>query len=340
MSALKKGTLQLALLAVCIFAFCRNASIAQDLSSQRIEILWRKSTLVAIPGVTDVVILDDAISRAQVSSDKVEFFGLSRGETVALVWVGGERVSLRLNVVAPVIKVPMLKPSDNELAALGTGTIGSSMQTSLNPNGTAGWFQLHHLEWQQQNDGKRIAVRGQVQNGNVVGAPRFNLNSASIAYETPRVKLSLVDFLVEMHASAEAKISPYSSYNVQMLRGASAQFLRGTYQVEVFGGSTIPSHYLSLRGTRDAAGLSIKHRPSDRLFTYATTGWVSSPVVGANSSMQRQNGLFQTAGFAYKSNAPWAIAHCSNHMPTGSPTRPGRVLAMMTCSFGLVPFVT
>jgi hypothetical protein len=297
----------LALLAVCVFALGYGTATAQDTASQLVEISWQKSTVLPVPGVTGVVILDEQVSRAEVSAGKIEFFGVSRGETVAFIWADGERISLRVRVVAPAFKLPALRSKGNELEALGAGVIGSSLQSSIGPTGNANWFQLHHLDWQQQSDGKRIAVRGQVQNSNVAGAPEFNVNTASVTYETPSMKLSLMDYLLELHSNADARMSPYSAYNVQMLRGANLMLRRGAYQMEFFGGATIPSHYLTLRGTRDAAGFSIKHRAGDRIYTYATTGWVSSPFTASDSSVQRQNGIFQTVGFAYKPAAKWTV---------------------------------
>src|SRR4051812_16687610 len=89
--------LLLACLAISIAAMPGSA---QDAASQVVDIFWNDSVTIQMPGITDVVVLDDSISRAEISNQKVQFFGLQRGETVAFAWLGDQRITLRLRIAA------------------------------------------------------------------------------------------------------------------------------------------------------------------------------------------------------------------------------------------------
>src|SRR5206468_2398769 len=103
----------------------------------------------------------------------------------------------------------------------GNGIAGSSVQMAIGPKRDTNYFLAHRLDWQQLSDGKRFGVRAQVQDSTGLGVPKFNLNSATIFYETARRKLTLMDFPLEVNGGIEAKVSMYSAYNVYPIRGAS-----------------------------------------------------------------------------------------------------------------------
>src|SRR5215813_13800321 len=130
---------------------------AQDTSSRVIDIFWNESTTLQIPGLTEVLVLDDSISRAEVSNQKVEFFGLQRGETIAFAWVGDQRTTLRLRVAArPLNPVGTSYASRAMLESPGNGIVGSSVQMAVGPSGDINSFFTHRLDWQQVKDGYRL----------------------------------------------------------------------------------------------------------------------------------------------------------------------------------------
>src|SRR5262249_40851632 len=162
------------------------------------------------------------------SNQKVEFFGLQRGETIAFAWVGDQRTTLRLRVAARPIK-----PAGNSYASRavlespGNGIVGSSVQMAVGPRGDINSFFTHRVDWQQVKGGYRLGIHAQLQDSATSGLPVFNMNSVAISYETPRTKLSLMDFPLEINGGAEAKVSMYSAYNVYPIRGASFTERRG-----------------------------------------------------------------------------------------------------------------
>ena len=296
-----------ALLAAAFLAMSGVRARAQDSAPRVFEVYWQSSRTIGLPGVSNVVVLEESICRAQVSQDKVEFAGLTRGETLAFAWVNDQRLTMRIRVVARPIDLPPPHLSNADLDALGRGYVGSSMQTSMGGAGTPGYLFLHHFEWQQQSDGTRLGIRGQVQDSTFPGAPLFNPNTVSIQYSTKRSELWLMDFPLTVNGGMDAKVSPYSAYNVYMVRGAETIFHRGANRYELFAGATIPSYFLTLEGTSDVAGFNFSRQQTDKLYMYATTGWVNSPVQGPLfSTMQRQNSFMQTAGVAYRPNLQWA----------------------------------
>src|SRR5206468_2340902 len=150
-------------------------------------------------------------------------------------------------------------------------------------------------------------VRGQAQDTTVSGAPSFNLNSISLSYENSRTRLSLMDFPLEINGGIEAGgITSYAAHNVYTVRGAEVALRNGSTEMGVFGGATIPPYYRTLRSTRDIAGFNFRRKQSN-LYTYATTGWVNSPILGSELPQRRASSFFQTAGFSYKPTVQWAV---------------------------------
>jgi hypothetical protein len=297
-----------------LLAICLGVSLglmpvnAQDTASRVIDIFWKESTTLQIPGLTQVLVLDDSISRAAISNQKVEFFGLQRGETIAFAWIGDERTTLRLRVSARPPKP--VRTSDAPRAALespGNGIVGSSVQMAVGPRGDVNSFFTQRMDWQQLKDGYRVGVHAQLQDSATSGLPGFNMSSIAVSYETPRTRLSLMDFPLEINGGVEAKVSMYSAYNVYPIRGASFAHKRGVDTYELFGGTTIPSYFRTLTGTRDIAGFNFTRKQSASVTLYSTSGWVNSPVSGSLSALQRRNSAFETAGFAYRSNSEWAF---------------------------------
>jgi hypothetical protein len=314
---MKKCARYLLVLWLCATAYLAVA-YAQDTVAQAITIEWKESVIVQVPGVTNVVVLDDSIVRAEFSAGKVEFFGLVRGETVAFIWAGAERITVRIKVDATQpTTAPRTSPSGAALDSLGNGTFGSNVQVAASPTGGVGTFLTHKFDWHQVNDGRQFTVRGQMQDGTAGGIPAFNMNTLMVGYDSPRTKVSLLDFPLEVNGGLEAKVSMYSAYNVYPIRGASVTLRRGTDQYETFAGTTIPSYFASLTGTRDIAGMNFMRKRSSTLSLYSTLAWVNSPVSGLLTSGKRENSAFETVGFSYRPNTRWAMQGSSGASTRG-----------------------
>jgi SdrD B-like domain/Pilus formation protein N terminal region len=316
----------LVLLAIAVLGFWTARAGAQGIPSEALEVYWHESRTVPMPGVTQVVILDESICSAQISADQVRLFGLSRGETVAFIWAKDQRMTVRVRIVAPPVVAPPPRLSQSDLDALGHGYAGSSTQTFIGPQGNTDFFFLHHLDWQQESQGRRLAIHAQAQDSTTQGSPLFNANSASIQYSTPQTDVSLIDFPLTVNGGMESNLSPHSAYNVYMIRGAEVGVHRGGNTFEFFGGATIPSYYLTLSGTRSVGGFNFNRKQSEKLYLYTTTGWVSSPRLMSATGSERTSSIFQTAGLAYRPNLKWSLQGTA-----GGSTRGG--LAQGTVSY-------
>jgi len=329
------GRHTLLVLWVTVVSLCL-AGRAQDVAPEVVEVFHQGRTLVRASGITDPIVLDESICRAEISGGQIQLFGLARGETVLVAWMRDQRIAIRIRVVERPEVPPPPTLSRGALESLGHGSFGSSVQTAIGMDGEPTFFLLHNVEWQQQNGGSRLSIRAQAQDNTMAGAPVFNANLASISYEDARAKVSLMDFPLEVNGGLEAKISPYSAYNVYMVRGADVKLRRGANQFELFAGATIPSYFLRLNGARETSGVNFTRKQNSRLFLYGTAGWVAAPAVQSGSAARRENSIFGTAGFAWRPDERWAIQGTAGGSTRG-------VLAQGTVSYigpQLTAFVT
>src|SRR5215471_14873697 len=120
-----RAAVLLSILAVCLPARAQSDD-AQGPPSL-VEMYWQSSKTVPASGITNLIILDPEIAKAEVGYDSIQFFGLGRGETVALGYRNGEPVSIRIRVIQrpPVIISPEALRRQSEMAQ---GIVGSSVQ--------------------------------------------------------------------------------------------------------------------------------------------------------------------------------------------------------------------
>src|SRR5215470_17143692 len=113
----------LLMLAVCQFAHAQS----DDGPPSLVEIYWQSSKTVPAGGVTNLIILDPDIAKAEIAYDSIQIFGLGRGETVALGYRNGNPVSIRIRVIQrpPIIISPEALRRQSEMAQ---GMVGSSVQ--------------------------------------------------------------------------------------------------------------------------------------------------------------------------------------------------------------------
>src|SRR5207247_6028738 len=84
----------------------------------------------------------------------------------------------------------------------------------------------------------------------------FNLSSLGVQYATPEWTLSLMDFPLNI-GPADALTSPLAQYGAFSVRGADYVATRGRNRFELFGGSTVPSYFLSFTDTRALGGFKV-----------------------------------------------------------------------------------
>lgn len=265
-----------------------------------VEIYWQASRTISIPGVSQVVVVDESICRAEISGEQVHLFGLARGETVAFAWVAGQRIAFRINVVQPPAILPPPRLLDGALQNSGYGTMGSSTQYFSDSSGNARVFLQHQFSWDQNSGQEYLSIRAQANDALAqAGAPGFNLAAGSVQYGRPGLAVSVIDFALHVNGAGHDSIAPLPNSNTVVLRGADVLLQSGANSYEMFAGATPSYYYLSLTGTKDVAGFTFSHKQSDRLELYSTVALVNAPPV-LQLSKQRQMSAFDTTGFLFR----------------------------------------
>ena len=284
----------------------RPAIAGDQAASSLVEIPIETSRIVSMAGVSQVVVVEESICRAELTAGGINFFALKRGETLVFAWIGEQRMDLLVRVVAP-LPVPV-RPSlsQEQIQRLGQGEVGTTAQVAIDPFGEKTYYVQSQFHWSQQADGRRLGVRTQARDSTSLETP-WNLDTLSLEYATPKVVLNVVDFGLSLNGGQDARVTTYSPINSYVFRGANVSFTPGRTQFEAFAGTTLPSYYRSLQGTSTIAGVNVNRRQSTKLYLYSTTAWISVPRSGAGDvAGAREDSVFHTSGFAYQPTVRWA----------------------------------
>lgn len=289
-------------------------------SPSLVEVYWGSARTVVVPGITNVVVIDDQITRAEVTEDSIQFFGLERGETVAIGFRNGAPVSIRVRVVdKPVVAIP---PSLLQLQAeMAQGSASTTAQTASS-GGVTSFALLNGFSWSQpMGPAGHFDFNSQIEDNTLTGGHAFNVRQASAVYHSPGIDVRALDFTVNLTSgAAQPLMGPFSYYDAIELRGASVSLRQGANQYTVFGGTTVPFFYLTLGSMRDVAGFSFDRQQTSKLDLFANSSFVNAPVDFFGLDSERHNNFMQTAGMTYLLNEKWAIrttGGVSNHGALG-----------------------
>jgi hypothetical protein len=313
--AVAVGTLMVLAMAASSSLAAEQLPQAQEVPTL-VEVYWQSSKTVPVPGITSVIVLDSEITRAETGYDSVQFYGLERGETVALGYIGDKPVSIRVRVVQRPLVV--LSPGTlRRMSEMAQGSASSTVQTAES-SGLTTVSVLSGFSWSQLagNNG-HFDFASQVEDNSFSGGHAFNLRSATAVYHDPNLDVHALDFNVNLVGGEPGRYVGPSSFNeFTAIRGGGITFTSGNNTYDLFAGTTIPFYYLTLGATRDIAGLSIHRRQTDKLTLFATSSFINAPLDLLGISMGRRNNFMQTAGFSYLLNKRWAMqaeGGISNH---------------------------
>lgn len=302
----------LSTLAVCPLASAQDG----DVTPSFVEMYWQSSKTIPAPGITNLIVLDPDIAKAEIANDSIQFFGVGRGETVALGYKNGNPVSIRIRVIPrpPIIISPDALRRQSEMAQ---GMFGSSAQifsgagvTTVSAVNTFSWTQL-------AGSNGRLDINTQMEDSDVAGGHAFNLRHGAISFIDPQMEVHALDYIVSLTDNGpQHYLSPFSVSDSVELRGGAVTLKNGDNQYTFFAGTTIPFFYLTLGSTRDIGGFSLLHKQSKELSFFATTSYINTPTNFLGLSGQRQNDYMQTAGFTYQPGTRWTFrgtGGASNH---------------------------
>lgn len=281
-----------------------------------VEMYWQSSKTVPAAGITNLIILDPDVAKAEVAHDLIQFFGIGRGETVALGYRDGNPVSIRIRVIPhpPIIISPDALRRQSEMAQ---GIVGSTAQI-FNGAGVTTVSALNSLSWTQlAGSNGRLDINTQVEDSDVAGGHAFNIRHGAVSFINPSIQVHALDYIVSLTDNGpQHYLSPFSVSDSVELRGAALTLKHGDNQYTFFAGTTIPFFYLTLGSTRDIGGFSLLHKQSKELSFFATTSYINTPTSFLGLSGQRQNDYMQTAGFIYQPGSKWTFqgtGGASNH---------------------------
>ncbi|HET9836818.1 MAG TPA: hypothetical protein VFR84_01195, partial [Candidatus Angelobacter sp.] len=242
-----------------------------------VEVYWQWSRTVSVPALTNVVVLDPEIAKVESALDGLQIYGLERGETVVLGYLHDKPVSIRVRVIPrPMVAIsPSLLRRQGEMAQ---GMFGSTVQIS-NGAGQTTTAVVSNFSWTQPagSDG-RLFVNTQVEDNDFVGGHAFNIRHGSLAYRSPGLDVSVLDNLVSLTNNGPQRyVTPLAYSDSVELRGGAINFKRGANQFMFFGGTTVPSYFLTLGATRDIGGFSFMRKQTQKLNLFATTSYINSP---------------------------------------------------------------
>src|SRR5215813_689044 len=281
-----------------------------------VEVYWQSSKTVVAPGITNLIVLDPDIARAETGYDTIQFFGVGRGETVALGYVNDKPVSIRVRVM----QRPPLFVSPGTLrrqAEMAHGLVSTTAQTT-NSNGFSTLTFVNGFSWSQLAGSEgHLDVNMQVDDNNMPGGHAFNIRHGNLSFTNPKMQVQAMDYVVSLTSNGPQRyLSPFTMSDSMALRGAELTLKDGGNQYMFFAGTTIPFFYLTLGSTRDVGGFSFYRKQSDLLSFFATSSYINTPTDFLGLSGRRQNNYMQTGGVTLTPNRKWTLAStlgASNH---------------------------
>jgi hypothetical protein len=267
---------------------------AQNDSGRAVTVVSGESAVVKIGTISHALALDESICRVEIDQTNLRLTGLSRGETVVLVWAGSDPVSLLVHVDAPLLELVQTGLTPRELDAIGHGTVGTLAHVGSSAAGDRSYSFLTPFSWTQGTPDRRFSINGQVQNALSSAAAVSNTDTVSAEWTTPTVRVYAADLAVALDGGAEARIAPSSPGTAIALRGAEVVVSQGKSTYELFAGATSPW----FAGSRQLAGFNFQRAITARVKAYGSTGWLRVPDLVSDKVVGAQRSVFQTFGLS------------------------------------------
>lgn len=267
--------------AATIFAIVLQISVASFAAANApltspIEIYWQSSREIRIAGATDVIVLEPEIARAELQGDIARFEGMKLGETVALVMANGEQHPMIVRVVARPVVLPAASNTPN--FQRGAGTVANDVQISRLAGNTDVVLR-NSFDWTHDSGPNRLHITGNIADYAQRGMHKFDLRGGSIDYLTTRLDVTAIDFNQDLtgNLTGPGASLDYLLSNSVTLRGLRVAFRRGRNTWTVFGGTTIPFYFLTLRDTRDVGGTAFHRQQSETLAFFGASTAIRAP---------------------------------------------------------------
>ncbi len=304
---LLKNSFKLASLLFLSFSLAPNCA-AQETSQNVLQVYLNEGRKVPVEDAVRAVVFDESVCATRISAGSLEVIGLKRGESVVFVWYRSDARTAYLVRVVPrpqLATAPTLRKESDPM--MGSGEISSAVQSISGGGMPSGLVLFHRLDWEQGAADGHLSIRAQGQDSTLTGSPLFNLNTATIQYQTPHVVLTLLDSSFNLNGGPTAQVVPSVQYGGLVFRGADLMFRRGKSDVEFFAGSSLPPYFLVSTGTKDIAGINTVFAFGDKFSLFTTSAATSIPVINSSTSTVRKLDFFQTVGISTRPGRDWAM---------------------------------
>lgn len=261
------------------------------------ELSVNGAATIPSPPASQVVVLDEHICTASVDSGVVRLVGVSRGETIVLVWVDGQAddrpttVLVRVSAPTPEPVEKQLTPEERD--AIGHGFVGTTGTVGSASSGARSVSLLTPFSWSQGTDRGRLTTIGQTQRRGDSGVA---LDTLTARWSRDQFSAAFFDFNVDLDGGVANNIVQSTPINSFALRGADVALTRGVDRFEMFAGEAFPWSEAS----RQLVGLTVRHQATHRRLIDTATGAVRAP--DTDLSGQRKTSMFQTVGLTERIN--------------------------------------
>lgn len=301
--------------AVCVLLLLAAGATAQtvasagaDVPSEQIQLYLQASRNVDVEDVTAAISLEDNVCRAQVTSSGVRVTGLSRGQAAVLVWAGEKRINLLVEVVdRPALTVT---PTLQKASDLGVHGVVSTTASVTNSPNTTSVFGTTSVDWTESvSSVTQLRMGGTFLNefGAGPGERTLNVARATIGYTSPTLRVNLLDFPLALRGDEFFRRVGADPPPLFVLRGADVRWQRNATSYEFFGGTTVPSYFLSMAQTARVGGTLAERRFSDAFRVYNTVVYSDAPDL-FNPTQGRQQSVSNVAGFEWRASKPLFLA--------------------------------
>jgi hypothetical protein len=261
---------------------------------------------VQATGVTQAITLDPSICAVSITTDAVNFTGVSRGDVLVLVWFNERRESWLISVVDPPFtgRIPRWGALGQSMG--GSGMFGSTLQTVSGDGRSLTYVLSNRMYWSEAALGGRFSVASSFQDLSTPGTPSFNITSATAQYSRKNLDVALFDSAVDFTGGqgGATRFSQYANFN---LRGVNVGLQHGDAHYQFFAGTSVPYVFTKLSDTRDLFGMSYTRKLSPKFSFNVSTAATNVPVTALDGTVERQTDFFELTGMTWKPTANWTL---------------------------------
>jgi hypothetical protein len=278
-----------------------------DVPSEQVQLYVHTSRTIPLEDVSAAVSLDETVCRAQITTAGVQVTGLNRGQAALLLWAGDKRTNLLVDVVDP--PAVAVSPTLRRASDFGVhGIVSATAAITNTPTSTSG-FGTTNVDWTETiNHATQLHLGGTFLNEIGSGGRTMNVARASLGYASPIWRLNLLDFTLTPRGMSLLRRPGSDPAPLLTLRGADVRWQSGATGYEFFGGTTVPSYFLTLSKTGRVAGMLAEHHFNDAFRVYNTVVYSGATDLLQSAQNQRTQSVLNISGVEWQARKALFVA--------------------------------